>query len=178
MTSNDQETCKRYVWFGPCDDGIALRFEPTFAVALGSDRRAKAVIRRVLRLLRRLKLEAAQDGNGASATIRQPSFDMSGLLTAIDAEIAAFQAERIYPKEVDEILAISSRERRRWTKDGRLPTSGHTSFRSGKNSVFLVLYPPAPITALAHRPEQIEAWRRADAAASAPATGSNDTSTA
>ncbi|PZA13762.1 hypothetical protein DNX69_01495 [Rhodopseudomonas palustris] len=144
-------------------------------MTLGSERRAKAVARRVLRLLRRLKLEATLDGNGVHATIRQAAFDMGGMLAAIDEEIAAFQAERIHPKEVDEILAISSRERRRWTKDGRLPTSGHTSFRSGKNSVFLVLYPPARITALAHRPEQIEAWRRADAA-SAP--GSNNISTA
>ncbi|WBU32425.1 hypothetical protein OOZ54_12005 [Rhodopseudomonas palustris] len=103
---------------------------------------------------------------------------MPGLLTAIDAEIVAFQAERIHPKELDEILTITPHERRRWTKDGRLPTSGHTSFRNGKKSVFLVLYPPTPIRALADRPEQIEAWRRTDAITSAHANSGDGASTA
>lgn len=178
MTSDKQGDYKRYVWFSPCDDGIALRFEPTFDISLGSERRAKGAVRRVLRLLRRLRLQACIDGNGVDATIRQPSVDMSKLLAAVDAEIVAFQAERIHPKELDEILTITPHERRRWTKDGRLPTSGHTSFRNGKKSVFLVLYPPAPIRALADRPEQIEAWRRTDAITSAHAISSDGASTA
>ncbi|MFT3938117.1 hypothetical protein [Rhodopseudomonas sp.] len=178
MTSDKQDDYKRYVWFSLCGDGIALRFEPTFDISLGSEWRSRAAVRRVLRLLRRLRLQACIDGNGVSATIRQRSIDMSTLLAAVDAEIVAFQAERIHPKELDEILTITPHERRRWTKDGRLPTSGHTSFRNGKKSVFLVLYPPAPIRALVDRPEQIESWRRADAVASAHANSGGDPSIA
>ncbi|MGO3934928.1 hypothetical protein [Rhodopseudomonas pseudopalustris] len=162
MTSTEQDNCKRYVWFGPYGDGLELRFEPTFDIALGSTRRAKAVIRRVLRVLRKWRLEATLDDIGARAIIPTSSFQMSALLAAIDAEIAAFKSERIHAKVVEEILAISAQERLRWTKNGRLPTSGHTSFQNGKKSIFLVLYPAAAIASLARSPEQVEAWRQAD----------------
>lgn len=167
MTSKEQDNCKRYVWLGPNDDGLELRFEPTFDIALGSTRRAKAVIRRVLRVLRKWRLEASLDDNGARAIIPTSSFQMSALLAAIDAEVAAFKSERIHPKVVEEILAISAQERLRWTKNGRLPTSGYTSFQNGTKSIFLMLYPAAAIALFARAPEQIEAWRRADAAAAA-----------
>ena len=53
-------------------------------------------------------------------------------------------------------------KRRRWTKDGRLPTSGAGLFRGGQHSIHFPLYPPTKIAMLAQQPEKIEAWRQED----------------
>jgi hypothetical protein len=62
---------------------------------------------------------------------------------------------------VEEILSITSDERRRWTKDGRLPSSGTTSFKRGKNRVSLPLYSPEAIAALAQGQNLLQSWRAA-----------------
>ncbi len=70
----------------------------------------------------------------------------------------------ISQKHVDRLLDISSAERLRWTKDGRLPTSGTASFTNGKAKILIETYPPDAIEALAAHPEIILRWREIDAA--------------
>lgn len=84
----------------------------------------------------------------------------------IDPELAvldAFGQEQLYPRVVEEILGITSRERRRWTKDGRLHKSGAGSFYRGRQPIHFSLHPALQIAALSKSPEIIESWRKADA---------------
>jgi len=48
-------------------------------------------------------------------------------------------------KMVEEIPSIKAAERRRWTKDRRLPNAGHAFFSHGKKQVGLFVYPPEVI---------------------------------
>lgn len=119
-------------------------------------------------MFRNADLEPTIADKFVDVTIWQGPNGVRSILAAIDAEVDAFRKERLHPKAVEEILAITARERRRWTKDGRLPTSGHTSFRRGQNFVYLLLYPPDAIASLSEHPDRIEAWRQADQADGMP----------
>jgi hypothetical protein len=84
------------------------------------------------------------------------------LLSEIDAALDAFRKQRLHPLVVEEILGITASERRRWTKDGRLPQSGMDSFGCGRQSIHFPLRPATKIAELARRPATIEAWRHED----------------
>lgn len=82
-----------------------------------------------------------------------------------------YQATRILqqpctPKMVMELLRIGSKERLRWTKDGRLKTVGRLATRNG-NSAACRTYAADDIVELMRHPEIIEQWRQADASAGA-----------
>jgi hypothetical protein len=65
---------------------------------------------------------------------------------------------------VEEILGIGGAERRRWTKDGRLPKSGMGPFKQGRQSIAFYYHPPQKIAELAANPNVIAEWRKRDAA--------------
>jgi len=65
------------------------------------------------------------------------------------------------PKRLQSLLGISSQERLRWTKDGRLPRSGVIQFRRG-GVISLSTYPVDQILELIEAPCRIEKWRQED----------------
>ena len=67
----------------------------------------------------------------------------------------------ISQKHVERILRITSAERIRWGKDGRLPRSGTAQIRRGTR-ISLWTYPPGIIEDLAARPEIVAGWRAID----------------
>jgi hypothetical protein len=105
--------------------------------------------------------------------MRRPASVATTFLEATEADIlracaiaeqkfARLQQEPLTAKMVEEILAISGAERRRWSKDGRLPNAGHALFSQGKKQVGVFLYPPDAIRQLAALPNQIAGWRARD----------------
>ena len=64
---------------------------------------------------------------------------------------------------VEELLGITAAERRRWSKDGRMPVSGRAFFSQGQKQVGLFVYSPEAIRDLAARSDVIAGWRRQDA---------------
>jgi hypothetical protein len=154
----------RYVTIDDGAAGIVLSFTPPRELTLGSARRAREARRRVAGLLRRHRLKVSAKEEGIRTTIPpQATIDLVDLLSAIDEALDAFRQERLYPKVVEEILEITPRERRRWTKDGRLPKSGTGSFRRGQQSIHFALHPPQEIARLSNNPGIIVAWLKADA---------------
>lgn len=67
-------------------------------------------------------------------------------------------------RQVEDILRITSRERIRWGKDGRLPRSGASRIRKGATEITLWTYPCDAIERLAVNPAEIKGWREADEA--------------
>lgn len=66
------------------------------------------------------------------------------------------------PRQIERLLGITSTERNRWAKDGRLPRSGDAVIRKGPNMIRLATYPPDIVEALLDRPEIIALWRAND----------------
>lgn len=70
--------------------------------------------------------------------------------------------EPLTARMVEEILSISSAERRRWSKDGRMPTAGNAFSSHGKKQISLSVYSPDAISKPSARPDRIADWRQAD----------------
>jgi hypothetical protein len=75
--------------------------------------------------------------------------------------LGAITSRPLVPKQVQQLLGISTQERLRWTKDGRLVCSGHISFRKGRN-ITIATHPVDEISKLISHPEIIAAWRQND----------------
>lgn len=80
----------------------------------------------------------------------------------VDQMLEAFQNERLEPKAVEEILGITAQERRRWSKDGRLPKSGTGQFKKGQHVFQYFLHPADGIAKIARDPQIIARWRVLD----------------
>lgn len=79
-----------------------------------------------------------------------------------EEKLDQLEEEPLTAKMVEESLSITSAELRRWSKDGRVPTSGRAHFSQGRKQVTLFLYPPDAIRRLAMQPSLISEWRLAD----------------
>jgi hypothetical protein len=77
--------------------------------------------------------------------------------------LARIATRPLTPRLVLEVLAISSAERVRWTKDGRLPRSGATIIKRG-SLIAVPTYAVAMIEDLIAKPATITSWRQDDAA--------------
>jgi len=66
--------------------------------------------------------------------------------------------------QVEQILGITSRERIRWGKDGRLALSGISRIKKGTTEISLWTYPCLAIEQLAADPAVIRRWREEDEA--------------
>lgn len=164
MSESDAKLSSRYATIIDSAKGLSITFRPSSELTLGSSRREKAIKRRVAKLLRNSRpfLLSVDDEQICATFGPDAEGELPAALSAIDASIEAFKEERLYPKVVEEILQITSRERLRWTKDGRLPRSGAAAFGVGQRSIHFALHPVEQIAALSKSPEIIAAWRSAD----------------
>jgi hypothetical protein len=145
---------------------LTVTFEFSEELTLGLAHRAREARRRVLKWLRRVDPLTIEKGDAhLNATF---SCHVAGALTsalnAIDRDLQALMRERLHPALVEELLGITGRERIRWTKDGRLPSFGRSSFSRGPHSIGYAFYRPSEIFKLANSPDVIRQWRAADAA--------------
>jgi hypothetical protein len=149
-------------------NGIEIMYEPPTALTLGSALRGRDICNRVKTKLKQARpIMRSSDGEPIAARFDLEALDkLTSIVPVIDVMLDGFSKERLTPRMVEEILGISSVERRRWTKDGRLPKSGMASFRRGQQSFYLYLHPPDKIARLAANPAIIAQWRDEDAAQS------------
>lgn len=150
------------------DGGCRLVVTVVGNLALGSPRRETELRHRLSRVLKRLAAPAtALVIDPAGVRIEAMCGDRpaaEALSTRIRATLAVFVQEPLYPRVVEEALAISPQERLRWTKDGRLVSTEGGEFRRGKRAFRVARYPVAGIAALAASPATIAAWRQSDRA--------------
>jgi hypothetical protein len=157
MRSSAFSLQSRYLAIGHLQSEVSLAFEPMYELTLGSKRRAKEARQFVICLLKRRRIKSWKEGEEVRASFPPHAADkLPDLLSEIDAALDAFRKQRLHPLVVEEILGITPSERRRWTKDGRLPQSGSGSFGRGRQSIHFALRPAAKIAALARQPEMIE----------------------
>lgn len=76
-------------------------------------------------------------------TARTSDISKSEILDAIDRasqKLDEFGEEKLTAKTVERLLNITAVERRRWSKDGRLPNSGTDFFQAGRTLVQIATY--------------------------------------
>lgn len=144
--------------------GFELTFKPSQALTLGLEQRVQEAHRRFAKIARRAGAVKSRLKDGTSkATIASSNrAKLQTALASLDAELDRLNRVKLYPSTVEELLNISVTERLRWTKDGRLKTSGRGSFTSGSRVIYFPLYHPEIIMGLAKNPAEIANWREQD----------------
>ncbi len=127
--------------------------------------RARYLLDLVARAMRRANPVSYACGRGVSeaAFASTDEAAASALAETLRGHLAKWCAKPVEPSHVEDILAITGKERTRWGKDGRLPRSGTGQFRNGKQTIQYFTHPVDAIERLAARPEIISAWRASDA---------------
>lgn len=139
------------------------------AAAMGSSVRAKGIEREL-----RARLPFAMRGGlGVEAgqiSLRLPDVDPAAFESAraiIDKVLADIHALPVLPREAEDILTISARERLRWTGDGRLPSAGTRTvkLRGRAKAVTFHVFDPRRIEDILDA-DLPSLWREEDAATS------------
>jgi hypothetical protein len=141
-----------------------VAFLPSHLLTAGSSRKAAQSIRLVKSLFRQ-KLKCVVRPGSSGIAVEFPDVSEAEILQLCDVVEQRLEQLRQQPltaRMVEEILSITAAERRRWTKDRRLPNAGHAFFSQGKKQVGLFVYPPELIRDIAAHPELISTWRQAD----------------
>lgn len=139
-------------------------FAPSMSLTSGSTRKAAQAIRLVKSIFRQ-RLGCIVKPHPCGIVIECPEAaeaDILQLCGLVEQKLKSLQQQPLTAKMVEEILSITSAERRRWSKDSRLPNAGQAFFSQGKKRIGLFVYSPHVIRELVDRLERIAEWRRAD----------------
>lgn len=148
--------------------GIMISYNIPWTMTLGLVSRNKELRRKLKAKLIRWRASAqTEESEKISALfVAQDADTVMPAIKDIDRMLDNFAKQRLTPKMVEDILGISSGERIRWTKDGRLSKSDTGTFRKGRQIFQFYLHPVKEIADLAANTAIIEGWRRADAVTS------------
>jgi hypothetical protein len=159
----------RHMPASPQDDAATTLVEEwtlSPATTLGSSVRAKGIL---LELRARLPLAARKslEIRGVTLALRMPG-DRSEAFESATATIGEalqdIESLPIIPREIEDILAISTTERHRWLKDGRLPSAGTRTvkLRGRAKQITFHVFDPRQVEEVLNN-DLVAAWREADA---------------
>ena len=152
----------RFLHFMDTDVGLLMVFKPTVELTCKSPTRLRGILKRVKRIVKKQRLSSAIEAAELRVALPDvPHEYLRNVIGDIAAVIEFIERLSLTPKEVEEALSITSRERIKWTKAGRLPRAEQRSFKKGQE-IFYQCYSPLGIARLAMRPEDISEWRRSD----------------
>ena len=148
---------------------IIRTWQLSTAATLGSAVRAKGIL---LELRARLPYPARKRLTVEASEIALESEDTGADLPDVTATIAKAPQDidelPVIPREVEDILSITSAERHRWLKAGRLRSAGTRTvkLRGRARKITFHVFDPRDIEEILDR-DLVSVWREADAAASA-----------
>src|SRR5215510_8669518 len=105
---------------------ITISYKIAWPMTLGSKSREKDLRRRFKGRLQRWSPNKITDFDNVMTALwaMKDAAKARSAIEYLDYMLDGFRKERLAPKIVEEALGISSAERRRWIKDGRLPKRG------------------------------------------------------
>lgn len=125
-----------------------------------------------LRLARRLFVRSMEKLRPLAKVIHEdpPAFvfssdwseEIADVCQALDNRLQALFNQPLPAKHVDAVLGISPKERRRWSKDGRLPSAGQLSSSRTQRRFTLRVFAVDVVDRLRRDPGQIAIWREHD----------------
>lgn len=152
----------RFLHFKDTNDGLMMVFKPTVELTCNSPTRLRGILKRVKRIVRKQRLRSAIGAAELRVALPDvPAECLQDVIGDIAALLESIERLSLTPKEVEEALSITSRERIGWTKADRLPRAEQRSFMNGQE-IFYQCYSPSGIAHLATKPEIINEWRKSD----------------
>ncbi|MFD2647151.1 hypothetical protein ACFSX5_04985 [Devosia albogilva] len=133
---------------------------------LGSSVRARGIL---LELRARLPSSVRKSLNLAAGviTLRMPEgsdAEFHLVATTVSEDLRGIESMPVIPREIEDILSISTTERHRWLKDGRLPSAGTRTvkLRGRARKVTFHVFDPRRVEDILDR-DLVDAWREEDA---------------
>ena len=138
------------------------------AATLGSSMRVKGIF---LELRARLPLmvRPALSVSHRASTLAMPAGEEEAYRTTAETVgrvLETIEALPVIPREIEEILSITTAERRRWLEDGRLPSAGTRTvkLRGRARKITFHVFDPRQVEEILDR-GMVDEWREADALA-------------
>jgi hypothetical protein len=142
----------------------------TPAATLGSSVRAKGIL---LEIRARLPwaVRKSLDVDGKVLVLAMPEDEEEEFDTACEViarTLEGIDSLPVIPREIEDVLTISSTERRRWLNDGRLPSAGTRTvkLRGRARQITFHVFDPRVVEDLLDR-GTVEEWREEDVATTA-----------
>jgi len=142
----------------------------SYAARMGSSVRSKGIFLEVRAQLPTWAQKALSISSG-ELSLRMPrgadaEFSRAGML--VTRTLQGIEDLPVLPREIEDILSISTTERHRWLKDGRLPSLGTRTVRlAGRaKQITFHVFDPAKVADLLES-STLDEWREQDAEAAA-----------
>jgi hypothetical protein len=141
---------------------LAKTWALSSAATLGSSVRSKGIL---MELRARLPCTWRKSLNltGGSLILAMPEGaedDSGSVVVAISHALEAIESLPVIPREIEDILTISTGERRRWLDDGRLPSAGTRTvkLRGRARQITFHVFAPRIVEELLNR-GAVDGWR-------------------
>jgi hypothetical protein len=149
---------------------LEATWELPYSVTLGSSMRKRGIFLEVRdRLLGASKKSLTiVPGGLALRMLCEAEDEFVAASSVVTKSLARIGERPVIPREIEEILAISSTERHRWLKDGRLPSAGTRSvnLRGRARNITFHVFDPRVVEDILDR-DIVAEWRETDAVTAA-----------
>ncbi|HEY4201310.1 MAG TPA: hypothetical protein VGM83_12175 [Devosiaceae bacterium] len=154
----------------PSDVTLSQEWTLSSDATLGSSVRARGILLEI-----RARLPAAAKKavvlEAVAVALRMPEGSDDAFRAAaavVSKTLAGIDSLPVIPREIEDILTISTTERHRWLKDGRLPSAGTRTvkLRGRAKKVTFHVFDPRQVEDILDR-DLVAAWREEDAATAA-----------
>lgn len=140
------------------------------AATLGSFVRAKGIVLEIRARLPKA-IKKAVDLEAGQVVLKLPEAagdEFAAAAAVIDQALVGIESLPVIPREIEDILTISTTERHRWLKDGRLPSAGTRTVKlAGRaRKITFHVFDPRQVEDLLDR-DMVVNWREEDAATAA-----------
>jgi hypothetical protein len=140
------------------------------AATLGSSVRAKGILLEIRARLP-LAMKRSLDIRGGVLALSMPENaddDFRSASAIVSSTLEGIETLPVIPREIEDILAISTTERHRWLKDGRLQSAGTRTvkLRGRAKKITFHVFDPRRVEDVLDR-DLVAAWREEDAARAA-----------
>ena len=140
------------------------------AATLGSSVRAKGILLEVRAKLA-FKMKKSLDIKGGVLCLSMPEsdgHDFQSVSAVVSSTLEGIESLPVIPREIQDILAISTTERHRWLKDGRLQSAGTRTvkLRGRARKITFHVFDPRHVEDILDR-DLVATWREDDAARAA-----------
>lgn len=147
------------------DDALIETWQLPYAARLGSSVRSKGLFLEIRAQLPK-DLQSSLAVKAGELSLRVPAHDVAAFSkakTTVSKALERISSRAVIPREIEDILGISTTERRRWLADGRLPSAGTRTLRlRGRGKITFHVFDPQIVQDLLAG-DLIDAWREADA---------------
>lgn len=149
---------------------IAAEWSLPAAATLGSSVRAKGIVLEIRAQLP-AALKKSLDIRGTTLVLTMPesaSEEFRAVSAIVAKTLVGIESLPVIPREIEDILTISTTERHRWLKDGRLPSAGTRTvkLRGRAKQITFHVFEPRKVEDILDA-DLVSAWREDDVATAA-----------